>query len=77
MQVLFSPMAIGWTGGQAGEKRLSGQYLETMRCSKLKLSKDIGWGCVGVQRHGVTFDLALVTLSLKILSGLYLRNCKM
>ena len=25
--------------------------------------------------HGLTFDLAVVTLSLKILSGLYLRNC--
>ena len=31
---------------------------------------------VGVQRHDLTFDLAVVTLSLKILSGLYLGNCK-
>ena len=29
-----------------------------------------------MQRHGVTFDLAAVTLSLKILSGQYLRNFK-
>ena len=29
-----------------------------------------------MQRHGLTFDLAVVTLSLKILSGLYLRNRK-
>ena len=33
-----------------------------------------------MQRHGMTliltFDLAVVTLSLKILSGLYLGNCK-
>ena len=33
---------------------------------------------VGVQCHelDLTFDLAMVNLSLKILSGLYLRNCK-
>ena len=33
-----------------------------------------------MQRHGLTliltFDLAIVTLSLKILSGLYLKNIK-
>ena len=37
-------------------------------------------GGVGVQCHGVTliltFDLAIVTLSLKILSGQYLGNHK-
>ena len=35
---------------------------------------------VGVYRHGVTFDLtfdlAVVTLTYKILSRLYLGNCK-
>ena len=31
---------------------------------------------VSVKRHGVIFGLAVVTLTFKILSGLYLRNCK-
>ena len=30
-----------------------------------------------MQYHGLTFDLAVVTLNLKILSGLYLGNRKM
>ena len=29
-----------------------------------------------MQRHGLTFDLAVVTLTYKILSGLYLGNRK-
>ena len=37
-------------------------------------------GVVGVQCHGVTliltFDLSILTLTVKILSGLYLRNRK-
>ena len=42
--------------------------------------KDIGWGCryaVSWCDLDLTFDLAVVTLSLKILSGLYLGNRKM
>ena len=31
------------------------------------------FGCVS---HDMTFDLAIVTLSFKIFSGLYLGNCK-
>ena len=31
---------------------------------------------IGVQCHDLTFDLAVVTLNFKILSGLYLGNCK-
>ena len=29
-----------------------------------------------MQRHDLTFDLAVVTLTCKILFGLYLGNCK-
>ena len=62
----------------------SGCISETVRCRKFILGRDIGWGGwgwgvggggwvgVGVQRHGLTFDLAVVTFSLKILSGLYI-----
>ena len=39
---------------------------ETIMCSWL--------GLVGVQCRGVTFDLVVVTLTFKILSGLYLGN---
>ena len=45
----------------------------------LDICKDIGWGCrcaVSWSDLDLTFDLAKVTLSLKILSGLYLRNRK-
>ena len=76
--VLFSPMVFGWV-----ERRLGGWekvcISETVRGTKLILSRDIGWGC----RHAMswcdldlTFDLAVVTLSLKFLSRLYLRNRK-
>ena len=52
---------------------------ETVRCRKLILGRDIGWGCrcaTSWSDLDLTFDLAVVTLSLKILSGLYLGNCK-
>ena len=42
-------------------------------------SKDIGLGCryaTSWSDLDLTFELAIVTLSLKILSGLNLRNCK-
>ena len=41
---------------------------------KLRLGRNIGWG-VGVQYH-LTFDLAVVTLNVKISSRLYVGNCK-
>ena len=34
-------------------KSCSGCILETVRCTKLILSREIGWG-VGVQYHGLT-----------------------
>ena len=43
------------------------------------LGRDIGWGCRCAMSWcdlDLTFDLAVVTLTYKILSGLYLGNCK-
>ena len=60
-------------------KVYSGCISETVRYRKLILLRDIGWGSVSVNVKGdldFTFDLAVVTLSLKILSRLYLINCK-
>ena len=50
---------------------------ETMK--KLILGRDIRWECRCARSWydlGWTFELAIVTLSLKFLSGLYLRNRK-
>ena len=52
---------------------------ETVRCKKFILGRDNGWGCrcaTSWSDLDLTFDLAVVTLSLKILSGLYLGNHK-
>ena len=48
-----------------------------LRTIKVLLGLELVEG-VGVQYHGVTFmfNIAIVTLRMKILSGLYLRNCK-
>ena len=42
--VLFSPMVSGWAGGRVGgrEKVCPGCILETVRCRKLILGRDIG-----------------------------------
>ena len=43
------------------------------------LGKDIGWGCrcaMSWSDLDLTFDCAVVTLTYKILSGLYLGNRK-
>ena len=53
-------------------KILSGLYLETVKCRKLILGRDIGWGrqcAMSWCDLDLTFDLAVMTLSLKILSG--------
>ena len=50
-----------------------------MRCRKLILSKEIGKGCrcaVSWCDLDLTFYLVVVTLTYKILSGLYLGNHK-
>ena len=55
VRVLFSPMVsrwVGvqagrsgiWVGGQPGEKVCRGYISETVRCRKLKLGRDIGYG---------------------------------
>ena len=52
---------------------------ETVRCRKLILGRDIGWGCRCATSWcdlDLTFDLAVVTLTFKILSRLYLGNRK-
>ena len=60
------------------EKVCPGCISETVRCRKFILGRDISLGGVGVQCHGLTLiDLAAVTLTLKILSGLYLGNHEM
>ena len=48
---------------------------ETVRCRKLILGRDIGWGCRCAMSWcdlDLTVDLAVVTLTYKILSELYL-----
>ena len=42
-----------WVGGRR-EKVCPGCISETVRCRKLTLGRDIGWGGVGGQRRGVT-----------------------
>ena len=76
MWVLFS------LDEQAAEK-FSGCISETVMFRKLILGRNIGW-VYTVLVHSVMvlssfimiFDLAVETLSLKIVSGLYLRKCK-
>ena len=83
--VFFSPMVSGWAGGRVGGRAggrreivCPGCILETVRCRKFILGRDIGWGVCRCATSwsdlDLTFDLAVVTLSLKILSGLYLGN---
>ena len=76
--VLFSPMVSGWAGGRR-EKVCLGCISETVRCRKLILGRDIVRTCrcaTSWSDRDLTFDLAVVTLSLKILFGLYLGNRK-
>ena len=52
---------------------------EIIRCRNMTLGGDIGWGCRCVMSLcylDLTFDPAVLTLSLKILSGLYLKSHK-
>ena len=48
---------------------------ETIRCRKLIFGRDIGWGCRCAAlwcNLDLTFNLAVMTLTYKILSGLYI-----
>ena len=61
-------------------KILSGYISDTVRCRKLILGRDIGYGVCRCATSwcdlDLTFDLAVVTLTYKILSWLYLGNHK-
>ena len=62
-----------------GKKFDPGCISETVRFRKLILTRILVRGCrcaTSWSDLDLTFDLAIVTLSLKILSGLYLRNRK-
>ena len=75
---LYSVRMGMWPGGRSEGKSLSELYLRNLKCKMLKLGRDIGWGCrcAASCDLDLTFDLAVVRLSLKILSGLYFRNYK-
>ena len=71
-------MVSGWVGGWR-EKVCPGCISETVRCRKLIIGRDIGWGCRCATSWcdlDLSVDLAVVTLSLKFLTGLYLDNRK-
>ena len=69
-------------GGRAVGRReivCLGCISETVRCRKFILGRDIIRGCrcaTSWSDLDLTFDLAVVTLTFKILSWLYLRNRK-
>ena len=47
----------GWVGGRAfGQREIvcPGCISETVRYRKFILGRDVGWGGVGMQRHGLT-----------------------
>ena len=76
----------GWLSGRAGgraselEKVCLGCILETIMCKKLIRGRDIGgrYRCAtSLCDLDWTFDLAVLTLSLKISSGQYLKNRKL
>ena len=75
---IISLVVSGWAGGwMAGrwDKVFLGHISETVRCRELILGREIGWGCrfaTSWSGFDLTFDLAVVTLTYKILSGLYL-----
>ena len=69
-------MVSEWVGGR---KKFVPTVSQTVKCIKLILGRDIGWGCRCATSWcdldlGVTFDLPAVTLTFKILSGQYLGN---
>ena len=73
VRVLFLLMVSGWAGGW--EKVCPGCVSEPVRCRKLVLGRDIGWGfrCVTSWCDlNLSFGLAVMTLTLKILSRVYI-----
>ena len=85
-QLAFTPQGCagivftqGVRMGRWWQKVYLGCISETIKCRKLTLGWDIGWGCrceMSCCDLDSMFDLAIVTLSLKIFSGIYLRNHK-
>ena len=69
---------IVFTHGGRREKVCPGCISETVRCRKLILGTLVRMGRCATSWSDLdlTFDLAVVTLSLKILCGLYLGNRK-
>ena len=64
-----------WISGRAEGKVCPGSTSKTIRCNEYGM--DIGWGCRSATPLcdlDLTFDLDIVTLSLKFLSRLYLGN---
>ena len=54
-------------------------FVLCLRCRKLRLGRDIGWGCMCAMSWSdlnLNFDLAIVTLTFKILCRLCLGNHK-
>ena len=76
-----SPIVFTHGVRMGGRRKIvcSGCISETVRCRKFILGRDIGWGCRCAMSWfdlDLTFDLAVMALSLKIMSGLYLSNHK-
>ena len=66
-------------GGGQQQKACLGCISENVRCRMLMLGRDIGWGCRCATSWcdlDLTFGLAVVTFTYKILSGLYLGKRK-
>ena len=57
------------------EKDVPGSVLETQECMMLKIGRDNGWQCRS--DLDLTFKLAVVTLTFKILSGLRILERKL
>ena len=73
VEVLFSPLCPDGPADRWREIVYPGCISETVRCRMLILGRDIGWECrcpTSWCDLDLTFDLAIVALSLKILSGL-------
>ena len=70
----------GWASGRvSGEKFVQTVSQKSVSCRKLILGRTLVRTCRCATPWSdldLTFDLAVVTLSLKVLSGLYLRNRK-
>ena len=84
---IISSMVSRWAAGEGGpsdgwrEKACSGCISETLECKMLILGRAIGWGggcgfAVSWCNPDLTFCLVVVTLTLKILPGLCVKNFK-